>query len=525
MTGPQADHGKSVPSRIRDYIVSRKSSLLNKELNNESVKDEELDNLAKDIRTIASTIETPSGDTGDANSEASLPDPSEMAAGLALGICKSAIFTGKNSFRFLETLEKCLKKNEGPTENGLTGESKPPPEKSKFQKIGIKDLINALIGTREPKVMEEYLPLLAAYQSKATRESRKFIEFDSRQTNQMLVWNFFTDHPANPGNWILKARILQRSFAAPAGIPNKNLPKKGKIEKAPGKAPDEYTAWASTWALAMQSTLAGARTAGLDSNPDLAEVVGRVRADLENLQSPHQWIKEIMQPWLDTIGGQANESGHRRRDVCEILQELRDDAGALKSSIDSAIAHYMGQLETFISKDQEFRDEHEDYKLKFNQSSIDEIKQVSGEKADLEKNNNELREQGMELANENKLLNDEKISLQHESSKLQEEYSKLQNENDRLQEENSRLQNEKKDLQNAVSNERRSADSRVNHAVGHVPALIQERIMQAKAEIRAEIKSDLNALEEEFATRDGADRLRGMWSIFSQNIRRSLDIQ
>ena len=323
----------------------------------------------------------------------------------------------------------------------------------------------------------------------------------------------------------MKARILQKSFVPPAGISENPQKKKGKSDNAHATMPDEFTTWASTWALALQSTLAGALAAGLGSSPDLVEVVVEVRSELEKLSRPHGWIREIMKPWLETAGGTATGQGIRRKEVCEALQGLRGDYGTLKTSIESAMAQFVDQVEKFIGKDQEFRDDHEKYKESFNQDKVDDADKLKREIEYLNGNLERLSEDNTFLSHRLTDFQNQNQGLLSQVSSLEGRIQFCQDSIQRYIVEQERLGGRIIELERDVATERNSADSRVRHEINKIPELIQQRVVDAKEEIRAEIKSDLNALEEGFATKDKDDPLRRMWSVFSANIRRILNIQ
>jgi predicted nucleic acid-binding Zn-ribbon protein len=529
MTGSQGENETRVPIKIRNWFFNceylhngKMVKLASNFIDNTAIKE----HLVPNIRRIAQTGIEQGANGGD-------PDLRFMAAGLALCLCESRLYTEQYAKRFDELLDKCINLDKNPP-----------------QTFPLDQLILSLFQTESIKAIDAYLPMIAAYQSKSQRANWKCINYNVKNMDQLILENFLTDHPAFSGDWLPKVRILRKTLNK--GIENfksayeSERKQKQTIHKG-------FTAWACDWALAMQSSLAGARANSVSST-DFIDEVDRVRVQLSILQNPHRWIADIMAPCLDAATGTQKRQPEtqvpvlplempvkpvepvispippvqipvaaevQQTGVKDILDKLPGEiAGALK-----ICANYVNRL---IQAEEYSRLQREKSEEAFRNS----VNAVKVEADMLRSKTNELETDRKTLAKEVEEIKQQINDTQKTLAKREQELTSLQvdAENQKNIAENLRrnaeeLKSEKDELSKQYMIDKGDWDNRLKQQITSSSSTVHSRLAEAKSTIKNRIGADFQSIEQLISTVDNGSHLGEIWRIFAEKLRDELGIK
>ena len=545
MTGSHGENETRVPMRIRNWFFEYEGGKLAlKQMDSDAIDKEFVPN----IRAFAQPAigQGHHGiNEGHEQSNGGDPDPCVMAAGLALCLCESGHYTGQNDFRFLELLEKCFNSN-----------------KNAPQLFPLDQLILSLCQTESIKAIDAYFPIIAAYQSKNQRTKRKIINYNVKNMDQLILANFFTDHPAFPRDWLPKVRILRKTLKK--GI--ENLKSAYESERKQKETIDKgFTAWACDWALAMQSSIAGARANSVAST-DFIDEVDRVRVQLSILQNPHRWIADIMAPCLDAAAGTQKKLpemsdkvealemplGPVEQNISPILSAqisitaegqqtaVKDILDKLPGGISNALkicadyvnslikaeehsrlqrekseealraaANAMGEADKLRSKIDDLEKDHEIQAKKIEgmkkQTSDeklkweDAIRQLSSVQASLVTKNGEITILKEDAIKQLSSFHSNLACKNDEITSLKAEAGELRSFADSMRNQVGRLEQEKNVLKDEYERQMRISQNNLNETRHAFHTVAESRIAEAKSNIRSRIASDFHAIEQLFA--------------------------
>jgi len=543
MTGSQGENETTVLMKIRNWFFNYEYEYNGKmvKLASNFIDDTAIkEHLVPNIRRIAQTGIEHGANVGD-------PDLRFMAAALALCLCESDEYTKQNAMRFEELLDKCINLDKNP-----------------HQTFPLDQLILSLFQTESIKAIDAYLPMIAAYQSKSRRARWKCINYNVKNMDQLILENFLTDHPAFSGDWLPKVRILRKTLEK--GI--ENLKSAYESERKQKQTIHKgFTAWACDWALAMQSSLAGARANSVSST-DFIDEVDMVRVQLSILQNPHRWIADIMAPCLDAATGTQKRQPEtqvpvqplempvkpvepdissipliqipvaaevQQTGVKDILDKLPGEiAGALK-----ICANYVNRL----IKDEEYSRLQREKSEEAFRNSVNAVKveadmlrsktnELETDRKTLAKEVEEIKQQicveKSQRENAIRQLNDTQETLakrEQELTNLQVDAENQKNLAENLRKNAEELKSEKDELSKQYMIDKGDWDNRLKQHITSSNNTVHSRLAEAKSTIKNRIGADFQSIEQLISTVDNASQLDGIWRIFAEKLRDELGIQ